>query len=351
MERLTKSVRLNRLVELLRARRQGLTVREMARATGAHARSIQRDLNAIQFELSITLTKKRDRYCIGDDERLPPLDLTLQEGRAMLIAARLFLRYSDETDAAATNGIRKLARIMPPEVRPQAMAAAEALSARPPDFDFARTLEIVTEAWSRRRVLRLSYRSAGKSRPKEIIIEPYFLEPSAAGFATYIIGYSRTHQQMRTLKVERIVSADKLPETFDIPDNVDLDALLGSAWGIIWGEGTLVRIRFAPDVAWRVRESRWHPTQDIETTADGGVIMSVTVATTMEIGRWVREWGDKAEVLEPLTLREELRDEAIRLARQYTAKPRIEKKRRAAKKPASRAPGSAPLPLDQASNE
>jgi predicted DNA-binding transcriptional regulator YafY len=222
------------------------------------------------------------------------------------------------------------------------MAAVNALDGRPFDAAFSRTLITVTEAWARRRVLKLSYRSAGKTRPKDIILCPYFLEPSAAGFSTYVIGYSRTHQAMRTLKVERIVSAEKLPEAFQLPKNLDVDMLLGSAWGIIWGEGTVVRIRFAPDVAWRVRESRWHPTQSLEDLDGGGVIMTVTVATTMEIGRWVREWGDKAEVLEPITLREELRDEAIRLARQYTAKPRVEKRRGVVKK---RATEAAPQPL------
>lgn len=350
MAKLTKSIRLARLVEELRARKAGLTVAEMARTAGVHPRSIQRDLNAIQYDLAITLTKKDDRYRIGDVERLAPLDLELQEARAMLIATRLFLRYSDETDAAATNAIRKLARIMPAEVRPQVMAAADALSVRPPNNEFSRVLVVVTEAWSRRRMLRLSYRSAGKQQPKKIEIAPYFLEPSAAGFSTYVIGYSRTHNQMRTLKVERIVSAEKLPETFEIPPEVDLDGLLASAWGIIWGEGTIVRIRFKPDVAWRVRESTWHPTQSLEELDGGGVLMTVTVSTTMEIGRWVRGWGDKAEVLEPITLREELRDEAVRLARQYTAKVRVEKKRRVAKKSVS-----APKPLqllgDQASSE
>ena len=349
MERLTKSVRLNRLVELLRARKAGMPVAEMSRVTGVHVRSIQRDLHAIEHDLSITLTKRGDRYCIGAEERLPALDLELQEARAMLIATRLFLRYSDETDAAGTNAIRKLARIMPAEVRPQVMAAADALSVRPHDAEFSRNLVTVTEAWSRRRMLKLTYRSAGKTRPKEIEIAPYFLEPSAAGFSTYVIGYSRTHQQMRTLKVERIVSAIKLPETFEVPPDVDLDGLLASAWGIIWGEGTVVRIRFDADVAWRVRESNWHPTQSLEEMADGSVVMRVTVATTMEIGRWVRGWGDKAEVLEPITLREELRDEAVRLARRYTAKPRVAKRRRVAKTPAIVAANSGPLLTGDAS--
>jgi hypothetical protein len=101
-----------------------------------------------------------------------------------------------------------------------------------------------------------------------------------------------------------------------------------------------------------VRESRWHPTQQLEDTPDGGVIMTVTVASTMEIGRWVREWGDKAEVLEPIILREELREEALHILRQYTRQAKVEKRRRVPKKLPARPAASEPLPLalDPASN-
>jgi hypothetical protein len=46
---------------------------------------------------------------------------------------------------------------------------------------------------------------------------------------------------MRTLIVERIVSAEMLPQHFEVPDGFDIEALLSSAWGIIWGEGKTVQ--------------------------------------------------------------------------------------------------------------
>ena len=292
------------------------------------------------------LTVTHGRYAITREERLAPLELNLQEARAILIATRLFLRYSDESEPNATNALRKLANIMPPAVREQVRAAADSLSNRPFDPDFSRNLSTVTDAWARRRVLKLSYRSAGKQRPKDIIVHPYFLEPSAAGFSTYLIGYSRTHDQLRTFKIERIVSAEMLPQAFDVPAGLDVDQLLSSAWGIIWGEGTAVTLRFAPDVAWRVKESRWHPSQAIEDLADGAVLMTISVASLMELGRWVRGWGDKVEVLAPQELREELRDEALRLARNYTRKP---KPSRIVRTPADAAAVRASLPSrDQA---
>lgn len=316
-----RSVRLLRIQELLRGRRAGYTVSEMARMTGVHVRTIQRDLLVLQTESGVPLTEEKGRYALMQEERLGPVSLTLQEARAVLIATRLFLRYSDEGDPYAAAALKRISGIMPPAVRDQVVAAAESLSVRPLDADFSRNLVTVTEAWARRRSLRLAYRSAGKSRAKDVVVDPYFLEPSAAGFATYLIGYSRTHGQMRTFKIERITAADMLPQSFDVPADLNLDGLLSSAWGIIWGEGRAVKLRFAPDVAWRVRESRWHPSQSIEDLDDGGCILTVTVAGLMEIGRWIRGWGDRVEVLAPADLRAELQREALALARMYATPP------------------------------
>ena len=272
MEPLPKAVRLNKLVELLRARKAGMSPHELARLTGVSVRSIQRDLLTIQLALSTPLTKHGDRYVVVD-ERLPALDLELQEARAMLIATRLFLRYSDEADAHADE--------RPPQAGAHHAAASPRAGAAPPpshcrvrpfDAEFSRNLVTVTEAWARRRVLRLSYRSAGRQRPKEIVVEPYFLEPSAAGFATYLIGYSRTHNQMRTFKVERIVSAEMLPRAVRRCPTTSTSTRCSRRRGASSGaKARRCALRFAPDVAWRVKESRWHPTQSLEDLADGGV--------------------------------------------------------------------------------
>jgi len=337
-----RSVRLIRIQELLRGRRAGYTVAELARLTGVHVRTIQRDLLILQTESGVPLTEEHGRYALMHEERLGPVSLTLQEARAVLIATRLFLRYSDEGDPYAAAALKRIAGIMPPAVREQVTAAAESLSVRPLDADFSRNLVTVTEAWARRRSLRLWYRSAGRRLSKEVVVDPYFLEPSAAGFATYLIGYSRTHGTMRTFKIERITSAEMLPQSFDVPADLDVDRLLASAWGVVWGEGRQVRLRFAPDVAWRVRESRWHPSQSIEELPDGGCMMTVTVGSMMEIGRWVRGWGDKVEVLAPADLRAELRQESVALARIYARQPQaLPKRTRTRKAAGGEVPGAA----------
>jgi len=339
----TRAARLLRLKELFESRKAGYTAAELARLTGVTVRSIERDLLTLQTDMHVPLMRERGRYWLMEPERLPAVQFTLQQARALLVATRLFLRYSDDGDPDASGALEALARILPEPVRAQVRAAARSIDRRRFDPAHARALATVTEAWAQRRVLRLSYRSAGKQRPRDVVVEPYFIEPSAVGFATYVIGYSRTHAAMRTFKVERIVSAEKLAEAFTIPPEFDIEQLLSSAWGIIWGEGTPVQLRFAQDVAWRVRETTWHPSQQLEELADGHVLLTMTVGSTMELGRWVRSWGDKVEVLAPAALREELREESIRLARLYSSKSKLSRRPRSRPEPPT-PPGRTSLP-------
>lgn len=343
IDRVGKAVRLNRMSDLLKQR--AFTPPELARAMGVSVRSIQRDLNAIQDELGEPLDHQDGRYQIRPGDRLPRIDLNLHQARAMIVAVRLFMRYSDEGDPHAGAAMMALARIMPPDVRPQVTAAAEAIARRPVDMRFSRNLTDITEAWARRRVVQIRYRSAGRHGPKDVVLHPYFIEPGAAGMATYVIGFSETHNSMRTFKVERIVSVTKLPREFTIPEDSSIDEMLSSAWGIIWGEGVDVVLRFRPDVTWRVKETTWHPSQSIEDLADGGCLLRFSVASMMEVGRWVRSWGDTVEVLEPADLRAELRAEAVRLARVYSKPAKRPKKvvaRKAKRRPVP--PEQAPLP-------
>ena len=71
------------------------------------------------------------------------------------------------------------------------------------------------------------------------------------------------------LKIERIRSAEITRDSYTIPADFDPRKLLRDAWGIWYTEKEPVEVvlRFHPDVAMRVKESRWHHSQQIEETA------------------------------------------------------------------------------------
>ena len=57
------------------------------------------------------------------------------------------------------------------------------------------------------------------------------------------------------------------------------------------------------------KEKVWYESQRPVTQEDGSVILELQVAGTEETEFWIMSWGSKAEVIEPESLREEIRIE------------------------------------------
>ena len=76
-------------------------------------------------------------------------------------------------------------------------------------------------------------------------------------------------------------------------------------------------LRFDAYQARWIRERQWHPTQEVEELADGGLVLRITVAGGGDLKRWVLSHGSHVEVLEPEWLREAVAEELRRAAQIY----------------------------------
>lgn len=104
-----------------------------------------------------------------------------------------------------------------------------------------------------------------------------------------------------------------LGNTFTVPADFDAEAYLADAWGLVRGDRVTVRILFAVSVAHYIREWLWHRSQTFRDRPDGRLELTLEVADTIEIRRWVLGFGGDAEVLEPASLRDAIRHEVERL--------------------------------------
>lgn len=66
------------------------------------------------------------------------------------------------------------------------------------------------------------------------------------------IAIRKERDEFTTFKLERIIEAEILEKSFDITAGFDLNRLLSSSWGIIWGDETEVKLRCSPQVTRRV---------------------------------------------------------------------------------------------------
>jgi len=288
---------------------QGARPEEIATAIGMSRRTVYRDLQSLQGEMEVPLWSDEGRWGVTEKGFLPPLKLTLAEAMAVFLSARLMARFADEYDPDLAGAFQKVAVGLPPVLAEHVARTLEVMARRPLDERLRGHVRLLTQAWADRRVVRLSYDPAAYDPgrpPREACVHPYLIEPSSTTHALYLIGFDEARGAIRTFKIERILSVDVTPQTFEAPPDVIEDAF-ARAWDIIADQPeTEVVLHFAPSVASRVAEATWHPSQELERQPDGSLIWRASVAGTIEIRFWILSWGPDVEVLEPADLRTEI---------------------------------------------
>jgi proteasome accessory factor B len=288
---------------------KGATPAEIARLTGVSKRTVYRDLLVLQNEIRVPIWSEGGRWGVADTGFLRPLAFTRSEAMAMVLAARLIVRYADEHDPDLAGAFQKLAGELPAVLSEHVSRSLETLGRRPPDPEYTRHVHTLTQAWADRRVVRFTYDSSihdpGRGA-REAIVHPWYLEPSLATHALYLIGFDETRDALRTFKIERIRDLSLTTRTFEPPEGT-IDQAMRNAWDIISDQPeTDVVLRFEPAVAARVRETTWHPSEQSELADDGSLRWRARVAGTIEIRAWILSWGQQVEVLEPAALRDEV---------------------------------------------
>jgi len=229
---------------------------------------------------------------------------------AVVLSARRMARYADKYDPDRAAAFEKLEQGLPPALAEHVERTLDILSKAPRDEHFSGNVRLLTKAWAERRVVTIDYVPAQYDRgaaPRRATVRPYLLEPSLQTHALYLIGFDEERRAIRTFKVERIRTAALTPRTFEPPDPVATTSSLRAAWDIIADQPPVaVVLRFAPRVASRVLEATWHPTQTVAVDPDGSLRWRATVSGTIEIRLWILAWGADVEVLEPLSLREDV---------------------------------------------
>ena len=200
--------RFYRVLQVLESRGdEGATPAEIARLTGVSKRTVYRDLIVLQNEIKAPIWSEGGRWGVADTGFLKPLAFTRSEAMAMVLAARLVVRYADEHDPDLAGAFQKLASALPAVLSEHVSRSLDTLARRPADPDYSRHLHLLTQAWADRRVVRFTYDTsihAPGAEAREAVVRPWYLEPSLATHALYLIGWDETRDAVRTFKVDRI---------------------------------------------------------------------------------------------------------------------------------------------------
>lgn len=316
---------------------RGYTVQELAAYFGVSEKTIRRDLELLQ-EAGIELEEQlgeygRKTYRTKFSKLAEGVTFAWDQALAIALAPQFMLAFAG---TPLYQGIRKASEkvlsLLSEKGREYVKRTAAALywtrTGMPlPTDQWKQALGIILDALEDRRVLQLTYRSERQREARTYLVHPYGLVVHR--HSLYLVGYSEQHGQVRHFKLNRVEEAKLTENAADVPDDFDIEDHLAGAFAVFnaSGEPKLVRIRFSPTVARYVTESQWHPTQRVDWTPNGGVILELELRDTTELKSWVLSFGAHAEVLEPVELRQEIAEE-LKAALSYYA-PRQDRKRKA----------------------
>jgi predicted DNA-binding transcriptional regulator YafY len=248
---------------------------------------------------------------------MPPLVLTPQEAVAVTLGTSLVEEMWGQLYAEAARGaLAKLENVLPDEQRHEVAWARRTLLAtglhRADHAPLAPLLEKLRRGARERRRLRLIYRGRRQPEPIEREIDPYALVHRWGWW--YVVGYCHLRRAHRSFRVDRIVEMALLDETFDVPDDFDVQAYLAAEPHV---QPTIrVRLRFAPQGALAALDDRamW---DSVEERDDGSVIVTFGVPNLEAAARTVLSYAPHAVVLEPDELRHKVRERACIVAELY----------------------------------
>jgi len=297
-------------------------VREISYELGeVSERTIKRDIQSLRFDfgLPIEYDRKRNGYYLTENCNFPFPPLTSGEVLALIISANLMQQFKDtplEEDLQKL--AKKLEELFVDEalVNPESLEMALSVSLSPIKLkvDIKETFEKIFTAIRDKKRILINYYTISSGERKQRKVDPYHIYNYQGVW--YFFGYCHFRREIRDFALDRIEKVEVLKENFTMPDNFNIKEYLNSAFRMFKGNAEKIKIRFDSYEAKWIKERIWHETQKIIELENGDIILELT-ANPVEIKRWVMSHGAHAEVLEPESLRKEIKEEIERLKEIY----------------------------------
>ena len=316
----------DRIARMLRAlASRSMTVKDLAEAFEVTKRQVYRDLDAMQeagHPLEQSDGEGEKTWCLPPGYKgLPPITVSPYELMALHFAKRhldyltgtpfvedldsLIKKVEGGLSHKVFNHLARINQVFLPRSGPVRDYSGQKV-----------LLKQLQKALLLQCAVILQHRRPDYEEPAEHRVDPYLL--LLYQFGLYLVGYSHRAEALRMFAVERIASVEVLGERFSLPEELQMEQVYDNLFGLVEEPVQTVRIRFDSDVAYLLKERRWHPSQQNEIQKDGSVIATFRIGGMEELAAWVLSWGATARVLEPQALVEAVKAQLSRALSRYS---------------------------------
>ena len=312
------------MVAYVRRRPEGLPIREVAAYLGCSPQEVAEDIDAVLMcgvppylpSDYINAGIEGERVFISFADHIHrPINLTLQEAVALLLALRSLPVGASAQDAVGQ--LRsKILRLMPGKGRElRRIGRRIRLGGR--RTTLGRTLHAIEQAISEGREVHMEYYTASRDAMTERDLRPYGLIEHGGNW--YVVGLCLLRDRELPFRVDRIRKIELTDRQFKPPRNFSIEKYRAAEMYFPTSRDLRVKIRVAPELVRWVREER--PPSDIQPTADGGAIASLSVTHAEWLLAWLIQRVTLAEVIQPAAIRRKMVEFCDKTLAVYGEKP------------------------------
>jgi predicted DNA-binding transcriptional regulator YafY len=157
-----------------------------------------------------------------------------------------------------------------------------------------------------RKRLRFDYRARSTNAPTQREVSPQRLTHYRDNW--YLDAWDHGRDALRSFALDRIARAEVLDAAAEDRPEAELNQHLASSYGIFSGAPKAwATIRFSPHAARWVADEHWHSQQQGQWLKDGRYELKVPYSNSRELLMDVLKYGADAEIVAPVSLREEMK--------------------------------------------
>lgn len=298
------------LLDIINKIEQGLNPSPSALATeyGLSRRSVHRYLEIINFIIPIEFDKEAKGYRFTAKSPLRKFSLSENEMLLLLILG--------DAVSHIGGGLQEHYQGLLSKLLSASQNAKSGIDTLPVSVGTSRAddsqnvknnFPIIADAITKRNPVDVKYHAVHSQEITDRRIDPYGLIFSDGNWL--MMGFCHVDQDIRKFDLDRILEIKQLWTRFEKED-FDLQQYIDERWGLYDGEKTVVKVRFAKEIAHLItRKKKWHPSEKRDILPTGEVELTFTVMGPENLKKWLYSWIPNVKVLEPIALSKEITKE------------------------------------------
>ncbi|MDF1594164.1 MAG: WYL domain-containing protein [Desulfobacterales bacterium] len=286
-------------------------------------KTAQRDIEFIRDRLNAPLVYVSDRRGYEYEDKtyeLPGLWINEDELGALLIASRLASTIPDRSLKSSLKAfLQQIVTIHSIKSPFTLDELGEKISVK--NIEYARVdetiFQMVVDALFLQKALEIDYFSPHKDEDSRRVIFPLHLLQYMGSW--HVIAHCTLRGELRDFALSRIRRLT--PFQYSLPPRIATGSVkdfIRKNFGILSSDASItVCLKFATEVAAWISEQIWHADQVQDIRPDGSLCLTFPAADLREVKREVLRFGSQVEVLAPLDLRNEVKNEIRKMAGVY----------------------------------